>query len=33
MMGGAAGVEVRHIRGDHFRFAFTTISGNISNLK
>ena len=32
MMGGAAGVEVRHIRGPHFRLAFVTVSGNISNL-
>ena len=32
MMGGAAGVEVRHIRGDHLRLALVTISGNISNL-
>lgn len=31
-MGGAAGVEVRHSRGAHFRFVFVTISGNISNL-
>ncbi len=32
-MGGAAGVEVRHSRGAHFRFVFVTISGNISNLE
>ena len=32
IIGGAAGVDVRQIRGDHLRFAFKTISGNISNL-
>jgi hypothetical protein len=32
MIGGAAGVDVRQMRGDHLRLACATISGNISNL-